>query len=176
MKNNKGQMSIGAIVFMFMMIIVSIVLIVETFNQQTILTTKNPVINETIDVASGRSVFGTDMNNTINFSVANAQTNGSWQNISRCTIDGFTYGNSSTLWTDGTDYAFDGNTGTLTVINTTDTSESVTNTTFASYSYCQDGYNQDSSSRSIAGLIGLFAVFALLGFILWKMDILQFDV
>ncbi len=173
-ESKKGDVAVGSVIILFIGIIIGIVLIVAIFNEQTQMTDKNPVVNESISIATANNLGGFDVNTSLsNFSVANAQTEGTWQNISRCTVDGFTLGNASTLFTDTTDYVFYPNLGIVTLLNTTATSTSGTNDTLASYSYCQDGYNQDGAARSIAGLIGLFTAIVLLFWILEKLQIID---
>lgn len=65
-------------------------------------------------------------------------------------------------------------TGTKRVLMTSDTliSSVYCSSLNVSYDYALEGYVDDSGGRGVAGLMGLFAVIALLGFVVWKSEIL----
>lgn len=177
MKSKNGSLGIGGIMSLFIMLIVSLVLIVEIFDQQTVLTTKRIVTNESVDISVARDAANNDINESstgANLTIANPPTTDQWK-VDRCPIESFVFGNSSTDFVADTDYIFYPASGIMNLLNTTTTSRNTENATLADYVWCPDGYNPDQASRSMAGLIGLLSAIALLAFAVWKSDILNFD-
>jgi len=162
MKNKNGEVTIGGIVMMLMVIIACLALTSAIFSEQSVMTDKRAIVDESIDISSARMVADTTENgiNTTasNFTIANFPEG--WK-ITDCPISLVTYGNTTTEWAVGTDYAIEGSSGIVTIFNSTAVRTSESNSTLIDYSYCQDGYNKDSGSRSLAGIIGLFAVLGL---------------
>jgi len=162
MKNRRGEVTVGTIILLFIGIIIAFAFLEAIFNTQGLLTNKNPVINETIIMPRNAT---TDV---INSSVVRTISQ-SGNARAACLIDNIAVVNSATgaTFTSGGDYLFTPSAGTLVFYNTYVTQmANTTNTTYVSYNYCQEGYNQDSSSRTVAGLIGLFSVLILLAFLL----------
>jgi len=161
-KKKKGQLSVGEIMILFMGIVVALAFIPQIFDSQNILTDKQQVIDETFDLGKAL-INGSVVNESYEFTITNNPTG--WQATS-CPLTGVTIGNSTDDFTDTTDYVFTEATGVFTMKNTdvVNGSSAETNTTLVDYSYCADGYNTNSGSRGVAGLIGLFSVFILLGF------------
>ena len=157
--DKKGQLGVGGIVVLAMGIIVALVLSQQIFNQQSIMTSKISVEDELIDISPAR-LSGGAINETYPFTVTNYPSG--WK-VTECPLTGVTYGNASTDFTSTTDYTFNTSSGVLLLKNTATVNQS-SNSTYIDYTYCPDGYNKDSSSRSIAGLIGLFAA---LGLVAW---------
>lgn len=156
--NNRGQFNIIAL---FVTIIIGIVLIVAIVNQQSIMTDKITVTDETIDISVARLADGA-INETYPFTVNNNPTG--WK-ITKCPLTSVVYGNVSTSFTLNTDYRFTDSTGVLYLNNTAavnGTTGGSPNTTYMDYVYCPDGYNTDSGARGIARIIGLFAIIGLL--------------
>jgi len=167
--NKKAEITVGAILLIAIGIIVGIVLIQQIFQNQATMTTKNSVVSEVINIAPARLTGGA-INTTYPFAIANAYAASSWQYRDSCTVDSITYGNATLTFTLGTDYNFGSINGTILLKNTVSvngTAGGSPNLTYVSYSYCQDGYNQDSGSRGIASIIGLFTVIALLIFVIY---------
>ena len=165
MKNRKGEVTIGTIILMLIGVIVGLILIQEIFNQQSQMTSKNPVTNESITVTR---IAGGAVNVTKQNVLTYAPTSDKWQYGGKCPANGLVLiqNNGTTLIAD-TDYFYTGAYGNLTFANTANVQQgNTTNSTKVSYLYCPDGYNTDTSSRSIAGLIGLFSVFILLAYLL----------
>lgn len=162
--NKQGQLGTGEIVVLFMGIIVCIAFLPAIFNTQNIMTDKQLVINESIDITPAVvGAGGTDINVSYEFNVTQAPTG--WK-ITGCPLTSVTYGNSSDDYTLTTDYLINLTSGLLTLLNTTTVNNlGSNNDTLIDYTYCADGYNTDGGARGIAGIIGLFSVLALLGFI-----------
>ena|SRR3990167_149445 len=154
--NKKGETNFTLILGLFVVIIFSLALIPEIFNQQSVMTTKPTIVNEAVDISSAR-LAGGDINVSRTFTIVNAPSG--WK-VDECPIESVTYGNSSTNYVLTTDYTFVDTTGVLTLVNSTAV-RTGGNNTLIDYTYCYDGYNTDTGSRSIAGIIGLFVVLAL---------------
>jgi hypothetical protein len=160
--NRKGEMNVGQIVILVMGIIAVLALMGEIFIQQNVMTQKAVVTNEAISIAPARLAAGA-INTTYPFRVTNYPTG--WK-IGDCPISGVTYGNASVDYTVTTDYTFNATTGVLLLKNTLKVNNTLTNSTNIDYLYCRDGYNKDTGSRSIAGMIGIFAALALLAYVI----------
>lgn len=167
--NRKGQVTLGGIVILVVLIVFSIAIIPEIFNQQSVQTAKTGVTNEVINTAAGNLAGG--INESYVFTITNAPTG--WQ-ATDCPITSFVLSpNSSVDYTETTDYVVNLAAGTFTLVNTSDTHHDADNSTFVDYSYCQDGYNTSAGGRSTAGLIGLFTVIGLLAVVIVKSGVLD---
>lgn len=158
--NNKGQTGLGTIFMIFIVLIIGIALIVPIFNTQNQLTDKQSTSNQSVSVVTA-FVSGNEVNESKNFTIFSQSE---WK-IQSCPLTSVAIRNGAgtTLVAD-TDYTLYSNNGVFSLLNTTDTvPETGLNQTYVDYTYCADGYNNSSSSRGIAGLIGLFAALALLG-------------
>lgn len=165
--DRKGQMTVGMIVIAVMAIIAGIVLLEEIFNQQSVQTTKANSVNETFNIAGARAGGG---NLTINITDVDSnytisEQSDAWKQ-QNCPLTGISYGNASNVWTLNTDYTVNANKGVISILNSASTNSSQSNVTYVSYTYCRDGYNTNSGSRSIAGMIGLFSALALVAFLI----------
>lgn len=163
MKSKKAQLTLGGIVMVIMVIFVCLAIANEVFNQQNVMTDKQNVINETLSVASARATTAGNINETAgnNFTIGTVYPTGDWR-YNDCKITMTTVNNGTLDLTANTDYRFNDNNSRLTFYNTTNTVGWTLNTSYLTYTFCEEGYNKDGGSRSIAGLIGLFAVIALL--------------
>lgn len=171
--NKKGEIGLGGIISLAIIMIIALVLINEISNQQATMTTKNQATNDQITITTAR-LTANDINNSRgNFTITSAPVNGSWQSAGGCPVTLLAYGNASTNFTADTDYIFYPNTGIVNILNTTATKTSLPNATFATYQYCQDGYIEDSGTRSVTGLILLMTIIGLLGVVIWKSEILD---
>lgn len=168
-KNNKAQ--IGVIIIVIMGIFAGIALLQAIFTGQSVLTTKQVTINESIDIATANPT-ATIINENASanrFRISNYPDE-QWK-IDLCPISSFTLGNGSLIYTVDTDYVFTATTGYVYLnnsVNVNGTTGKLDNTTYAGYTWCPEGYNTDSGSRSIAGIIGLFAAIALVVFVAGK--------
>ncbi len=181
-RNKKGEMGIGGIVLLFMGIIVALSLIGPIFDAQGQMTKLLTVTDES-DTLSTSCML--DIGGDIRFSVneSNSACNitanawypaGDWRRLeSQCYISSVTVGNSTENFVANTDYKVFASEGIIQMLNTSDTQNGSANTTLSDYSYCGEGYNKSSSSRTIATLIGLFAALALMAFALEWMGVVN---
>jgi len=172
-KNKKAQMdlntfTVGGIVILFIGAIVAISLLVPIFNAQNELTDKQTVTNDTLTYAEAQSGDG-QINATYQMNLTKAQDG--WRSTSCPIVISSVTNSSGTAYTLTTDYLFTDSIGNLTLVNTVKVNASLAsdNITYVSYTYCQEGYNNDSGSRGMAGLIGLFSAMILLGFVAAKL-------
>ena len=158
---NGKEITIGAIIALFIGVIVVLAVLPEIGTQTAEMTTKNNVVNESIDISTARNASG-GINITVsNFTIANVPTG--WK-ISKCPITGTLWGNVTTDKTSGTDYTFYPVSGILQVLVSSTMDADHINSTFIDYAYCQDGYITSGSGRSMAGLIVLLSALALVAF------------
>ena len=169
--NKKGQLGVGGIVMLFVGIVFGIAMLTPIFEIQSTMTDKQTATNQTVDVTDAYT-SATEVDETINFT---AYEQSDWKQ-SECPLSSATIRNGAgTELVEDTDYTLYDSKGEFSLLNTTKTiPETSLNTTYVDYTYCADGYNTDSSSRSVARLIGLFAAFALLGFVLSKLGVWDF--
>ena len=166
-KKAQQAMAIGTFVILFIGIIIAIALLPSIANSQNLITEKQTVTNETLDITSAR-INDTDVNSSVVFDVGKyAEIREGWQDQGDCPMTGFAMINESgTAMTSGTDYVISGSGGNLTlrseigIVNGSIGS----NTTYITYSYCDDGYATSGATRSIAEFIMIFAALGLLGF------------
>lgn len=161
MRNKKAEQKIllGIVMAIFIIAIVALALIPEIFNQQAVMTSKQPISDESEDVSDAVISRG-EVNESVNFTVTNYPSG--WK-ITDCPLESFTVSNSTTAFTEDTDYEINLSTGVWNLLNTSATINLTidANTTYSNYTFCADGYNTSSGARSMAGLIGLFAALAL---------------
>jgi len=172
LNNKKGQLGVGKIVIVFMGIIVAFALLVPIFNTQNQLTDKQPVTDETYNLSSRGCYVGGEVNESValcNVTVAARYPTGDWRaSDSQCNLGSVVITNATgTDLVLDTDYESYAGTGIIRMLNTTSTnSTGLGDNVLMDYNYCAEGYNNNGGSRSVAGLIGLFAALALLGFVL----------
>ena len=162
MKNKKGQMTIGVIVILVVGILFALALfgpIADTTGQ---MTKKQSTDNQSISTVTGAIVGG--VNESINYSIY-AQS--AWK-VLECPISSVVIRNGAgTALTAVTDYTLDASNARFSLVNTTKTVPATAlNLTYADYTFCADGYNTDSGSRSIANMIPLFSALILMAFVL----------
>ena len=174
MKNKKGEfglgtLTVGGFVLLFVGIIVAIALMPQIFLAQAELTTKQTVTNDSLTY-NPTVALQDQINESFQMNVTNAQTG--WRETG-CAIEVSSVTNSTgTAYTETTDYVFSGANGNLTLVNTAKVNASIQsdNLTYVTYSHCLSGYNNDSGSRGVAGIIGLFVVLALMAFVVTKLQ------
>jgi len=161
----------GKIIMLFIGIIVVVSAFVPTiFTTQNKMTDKQAINNESYNLTTSCYTTGGEINESnsaCNYTVENAPTG--WEkNDPVCYISSVTVGNATDdPLTESTDYNLVADEGIIQILNTTDTTSSSTGELIlVDYSYCEEGYNPDAASRSVASLIGLFAVLALLAFVI----------
>lgn len=160
LQDKKAQLNLGVLVLIAVGIIVCLVFVQQIFNDQATLTNKNTRLNETLSIASARNISGTEdtINSSVILYVSDAPTG--WK-VTDCPLTSFSIVNQSgTTLGLATDYNVTLSTGAVVFYNTLNVN-GTSNTTRVTYTYCMDGYNKDSGSRGVAGIIGLFAVLAL---------------
>lgn len=164
--NKKGELSnlgIGLMLSLFIVAIVAMPLLTEIANQQTVMTTPIAVVNNSISTAPSAVTASGQINTTIQYYVTNYYPVGDYRNT-QCPMTAITLTNSTgASYTATTDYVFTPAYGNFTLKNTAKVNQSVlsNNLTYVSYTFCEEGYIPDASTRSITGLITLFAVLAL---------------
>jgi len=169
--DNKGQLTVGAIVILMMGIFAGLAIFGEVVDQQSKLTDLQTVADETTNLtAVSCYTAGGEVNESsanCNITVDNWYPAGDWRaSESQCYISSVTVSNATgTALTLSTDYTVDSDAGVITMLNTTDTNQTgLGENVLVDYSYCAEGYNKDSGSRGIARTISLFAAMALLAF------------
>jgi len=125
---------------------------------KTSLTTAS---REAIDISESK-LEGNNINETVTYTIAKAPTG--WKlGTTDCEVAGLRLGNSSTDFTETTDYAIS-TAGVLSLVNTTASVGSLENTTYVDYNYCADDYLNSSWGRSVMNMVGGFFALLLLGF------------
>ncbi|MEA3414063.1 MAG: hypothetical protein U9Q99_00860 [Nanoarchaeota archaeon] len=172
--NKKAQIGFGGIIILFAGIIFAIALLTPIFDTQAEMTTKQTIDNKSISTVTA-FVGDNEVNETFTYTLYADQS--TWKE-SECPLSSVVIRNGAgTELTDNTDYTLAEDTGVYSLLNTSKTVPATAlNLTYADYTYCMDGYNTDSGARSIAGLIGLFSVLALLGFVIWKSGVLDLKI
>ena len=179
--DNRGQTGIGIFVIAFIAVIVCIALFGSITNTVGEMTNKIAVTNEsdalTTCVMLNASNGGWDINESnaaCNITVTNAPSG--WKTTG-CPLTSVAVVDSAggTAYTVDTDYVVFDSTGIVQMLDTEDTRNITANTTFTTYTYCADGYNTDSGSRSIASMILIFAALAIALFVFAriKLDFLK---
>lgn len=160
MVDGKG-ITIGALIALFIGVVVVFAFLPEIATQSSEMTTKNNVVNESIDISTARNGTG-GVNLTVsNFTIANVPTG--WK-ITKCPIESVLWGNLTTDKTVTSDYNFYAASGILQVLPSAIMTVDFINTTFIDYTYCLDGYITSSSGRSVTKLILIFSALGLVAF------------
>lgn len=160
--NKKGQASIGMIVMLFVGIIVAVALFVPIMNTTAQMTTKQSGDNQSVSTVTG-FIDGNNVNETFNYSI---YTQSAWK-VLECPLTSVVIRNGvGTDLVADTDYTLDAANARYSLLNTTDTvPDTALNLTYVDYTYCADGYNTNSGSRTIANLVLIFSALAILGFV-----------
>ena len=163
--NKKGEIGIGGIVILFVGIIFALALLSPIADTIGLMQNKQVVSNQTVSTVTGY-VDDNNVNESINYSV---RTQSAWKVID-CPLGSVVVRNApGTTLVLNADYTLDANNGRYSLLNTSDTVPATAlNLTYADYDYCADGYNKDTGSRSMLGLILLFSSLIILGFVLEK--------
>jgi len=169
-KNRKGEIGLAGLVILFVGIVFGIALLVPIFSSQAIMTDKQVSTNQSIDVTTA-FINASAVNESITYTIY-AQSD--WK-TTKCPLTSVAIRNGAgTALVSATDYTLNASTGTYTLLSTAKTYPSATsNLTYVDSTFCADGYIPDSGGRSVTKLIGIFAVFTLLAFVIWKSDILN---
>jgi hypothetical protein len=158
--NKKGQIGLRLGIFFAMLVIavVGVALLTESANTAGAMTQKQSANNQSISTVTGY-VGNSDINESINYSI---YSQSAWK-VLDCPLTSVAIRNGAgTTLTVVTDYTLDANNGRFSLVNTSNTVPATAlNLTYADYSYCADGYNKDSGSRAMVGLIILFFAMAI---------------
>ncbi|MFW6225644.1 MAG: hypothetical protein ACOC3V_01630 [bacterium] len=169
--NKKAQFNLGIIILLAVGILFCMAIFEQVVDTQSELTDLKNVNDETTNLTT-ETCYTTngwvnESDPDCNITVDNWYPSGDWRKgESSCYLSGVTVSNATdddlTL---STDYRIDSDAGIIVMLNTSSTSKTnLGENVLVDYSYCGEGYNKDSSSRSIAGLISLFTALAILGF------------
>ena len=151
-----------AILIVFIGVIIAATLILNIADTENLITNKLSPTNETVTIddanTSGVNIFK-------QYNLTNAPT-GAKQSF--CPLESISVasGNGTAL-TNGTDFIVDAAFGNITFLPTLAVNISVVelnNNTVWNYTFCPDGYVNDSGARAITRLITLFAALAILVF------------
>lgn len=162
--NNK--IGIGALIVFFVGVITVFALLPEIASNVRVMSDTIDVINESIDLSVAR-LTGSGINESYPFTLSNAPT-GYLQ--TDCPITGFsiTNGSATVSGTSSQNFTLTASTGTFTLNNTLFNNQSgLVNTSYASYTYCDEGYISSGAGRTVSRLILTFAALGLLGFVIW---------
>lgn len=149
------------LILAFIALIIGAVLISQIATLGLAVTAKTDVVNELVGITSLRNYNGNHINETVGDNViVNVPT--SWK-ITDCPITNFVYGNATKDYTLTIDYTFDSVTGVIHLYDKSPANISISNSTYADYTYCQDSYLNSGWSRSVLDLVvGFFAIAMLL--------------
>ena len=170
--NKKGQLGLGGLVIVFIGIIFCIALLAPIFSSQSEMTTKQVVTNQSTSLVTAY-VGANEVNESINYTL---YTQSDWKQAD-CPLTSVSLKNATgTALVADTDYTLYASQGVFSLLNTSSTVPATTgNVTYGYYTYCADGYNKDQGSRSVAGFIGLFAILALVVFVLDRAGIIDME-
>jgi len=157
-KNKKGEANYLTIIIMALLIILlGMAFITSVANTKSLQTDKQSTVNETHSLTTcyqGSADKSVNVSkSSCNFTVTNAPTD--WKLTSgECALGSvvITNGTASVVLVEGTDYDEFTQTGIIRMLNTSDTTALPANTTLTSYTYCADGYLQNSGDRGLANL------------------------
>ncbi len=168
--NKKGELNIGGIVILFVGIVFALALLSPIADTIGLMQNKQEITNQTVSTVTGY-LSANEVNESINYSV---KTQSAWKVID-CPLGSVVVRNApGTILVLDTDYTLDANNGLYSLLNTSDTRPlTALNLTYVDYNYCADGYNKDTGSRSMLGLILLFSSLIILGFVLEKSGVIN---
>lgn len=155
MENENIKLLIGA----FIALIIGVSLLGVIANTGNNITNTINISGENVSYASARET-STGAVDTTEFAIANVPT--TWR-ITGCPITGLTLHNSSSSLTDVVDYTFTASSGIIVFNNTDNVNGSVSNTTTATYQYCNSEYLTQGWNRTIINLVPGFFALALMG-------------
>jgi hypothetical protein len=171
--DKKGELNTGGVVLIFIGIIVAFALIGAIASVQNQVTTLQSTTGESTDL-SATSCFIPALghvnvsNSLCNLTADYWYPSGDWRaSESQCYLSSATVGNGTVTYTANTDYRLFEEEGVVQLLNTTTTTNATSgNNAVLAYSFCDEGYNKDGGSRSMAGLWTLFAALAIVAFVL----------
>ncbi len=169
-KNGQVGIGIGGIVIIFIGIVFSLALFSPIADTVGLMSNKQVVTNQSISVVDAYLTNET-VNESIEFTI---YSQSDWKAID-CALTSVAIRNGAgTALVADTDYILDASAGTFTLNTTAKTYPATSlNLSYADYSYCADGYNKDSGSRTILNLILIFSVLIILAFVLEKSGVID---
>ena len=152
--------SLAMLMSAFLAIIVGVSLIGVIASEGNDVTNTINVTGESVDYTDAILDITGEINTTKEITIANAPDG--WR-ITDCPVVGFDLYNDSGSLTLTADYTFTASTGVILFNNTANVNDSLTNTTTATYVYCDEGYLTQGWNRTIIDLIPGFFALALMG-------------
>jgi hypothetical protein len=173
--DKKGQVNVGLIIMIAVGIIFAAVIIQQIAINEGTATDLLRSVNEshtlTNCLLNNSELYQvnetkTGCNVTIDRISGHPNTN-EWDNNSCSLTTVVVRANSTTNATEDTDYVLWKDTGVIKLKNTTYWSNAAnSNRTYVDYYFCGVGYNKDAGARSMAGMWTIFAIIALIAFVL----------
>jgi hypothetical protein len=164
MKNKQGQITAGILIVMFMIIVIALAIIGAIGQQRDVIVNKQNAVNDSYNLSSIGCYIGNTVNTTdvdCNLTVLNPPTGYLQQNCPLSSIVVKNY--NGTALTNNTDYKIFPVIGVIAMQNTTATNSSNSYQTIRiDYTYCRQGYDPDSNSRTVFDMILLFGAIALI--------------
>lgn len=159
--NTKGEIGGLAILTLFITLLIGLTFLPAIANTQNLITQKQTIRNESVNIGTSRNSTGINDTNAIsNFTLVQAPTG--WELTSTdCDVDLVYFGNGTANFSSGTDFDLYKVNGTLHIKNTASMGNT-SNTTYISYTFCDNGYIDDSTTRDLTGLWTLFLIVALI--------------
>ena len=166
--NKNGETNISLLVITFIGVIFALVLFPTIANGVQVMTTKYIQVNETIDLSLAKIEGGNgEINSSYIYTLANAAPANDWRQTN-CPLESFTLHNTTSAFTDTTDYVVNLANGTVLIQNTLTTNGSDNNNeTYVNYTFCDTGYITGSGGRGVVGIILIFSALAIMGFVIW---------
>lgn len=168
--NKKGQMGIAMIVILVVGILFTMALLPTIANSIGQMTDKQDASNQSVSTVTAY-VGANEVNASFNMTV---YSQSDWKIID-CPLTSVVIRNGAgTALTANTDYTLYASNGVFSLLNTTKTVPATAlNLTYVDYTFCMDGYNNDSGSRSMLNLILIFTALAIALWVLDKSGIIQ---
>ena len=151
--------SVSILIAGFIALIIGISLIGVISIQSNEITKTINISGENVTYTSAREV-STGAVDTTAFTIVNPPT--TWR-VTGCPIIGLILHNSSNSLTDVVDYTFTASSGVIIFNNTDNVNGSASNSTTATYQYCNSEYLTESWQRTVLNLVPGFFALALLG-------------
>ena len=153
------EKSINMLIGAFLALIIGVSLIGVVASTGNVITNTINISGENISYAAARET-ATGAVDTTAIVIANYPT--TWR-ITGCPIIGLVLHNSSSSLTNVVDYVFTASTGSIAFNNTDNVNGSASNTTTATYVYCNNEYLTQGWNRTIIDLVPGFFAIALMG-------------
>jgi len=150
----KSTPVVGIIISVFIAVLLGVVMLSISADQVNDITDKQGYV----EAAQAITMFAPiEVNITKVYTLTEAPTG--WKANGECPLTNFVLSNASgTALTVTTDYVVDLSAGTYTMKNTTDTGLMDDNSTYATYTYCPDGYQTGFGGTTLNLVPGFFAL------------------